>query len=248
MIKISPNQFQNIKIFKNLQALSLHAATLFYSHYQEAINKYNRFSVVLSGGSTPNILYQNLIENYGTIIDWSKVHFFWGDERNVQPDDQQSNFGNAKKYLINLLPTTPNVYRIEGDLDTNIAAKEYELQILDYFEDNPPSFDLIYLGVGLDGHIASLFPNTQAIKNHQNLVVENYVEALNSHRITMTFKTINLSRNIIVLANGITKAEIIGKIFTNPKLNLPAQKINPIIGTTTWLLDNHAATNLYKDN
>jgi len=228
------------------------AAAKFVSIAREAIKKRGKFSVALAGGSTPKGLYQLLAdEKFRSLIDWTKAFFFFGDERNVLPDDAESNFRMANENLLKPLEIhTDNIFRWQTELENaeEIAA-DYERKIKEFFnlsENEFPRFDLILLGMGDDGHTASLFPHTEALNETEKIAVENRVEKLNTTRLTLTFPTINNAANVIFLIDGEKKAEVLCEVLTGeiqPE-KFPSQNIKPRNGSLFWILDSDAAQNL----
>lgn len=240
-----------IIICNDLAEISRKAAELFVQISRLAIQHNGRFSVALSGGNTPRALYSLLATDaYRTKIDWSKVHVFWGDERCVPPDDEQSNYRMARETLLLHVPIPqPNIHRIRAEMpDHNVAAEDYEKQLRSFFqfESDLPRFDLILLGMGPDGHTASLFPGTAALQDTTHLVIANYVEKFGTFRITLTYPVINNAANILFLVSGADKAQVLKEILegkNQPEL-YPSQKINPTNGTLRFLVDREAASML----
>ena len=170
------------------------AAQLFYDAAREAIDARGRFTVALSGGSTPKLMHKEIVTQYADKIDWRHVYVFWGDERNVPPDHDDSNYLMAKETLLDhILIPSDNVHRIRAEKDAVQAANEYDATLRRFFAkaSKIPVLDLIWLGLGDDGHTASLFPHTKALDVNDQLVVANYVPKLNVHRITFTVPLIN---------------------------------------------------------
>jgi 6-phosphogluconolactonase len=216
---------------------------------KECISARNGFFVSLSGGNTPRALYELLAQpEFSQRVDWSKVILFLGDERCVAPDHQDSNFGMIKKALIAKVNIpTGNVLATEGqDKDPEGSAKTYEESIRKAFAkyDGVPQFDLMLLGLGPDGHTASLFPNSPALAQKEKLFVANYVQQFQASRLTMTLPVINNSRNIFFLVAGSAKASIVGDIFRSQTKKYPAQLVQPQSGKLEWYMDRAAATNL----
>ena len=244
-----------IKVFPDKEELSRFAAERFVEITHE---KPSGTSVALAGGSTPKSLY-NLLASaaFREKIDWNKVFFFFGDERNVTPDDPESNFRMAEENLFQVLDMPDdrgfawqdtNVYRWQTEAkDPEKIAENYRRLMKTAFsldeEEKFPRFDLILLGMGADGHTASLFPNTKALHETERTAVANYVEKLNDWRFTLTFPVINNARNVIFLATGEEKAETLKEILEGefqPK-KFPAQSVKPHKGNLMWLVDEQAA-------
>jgi 6-phosphogluconolactonase len=220
-----------------------------------AIEDRGRFSIALSGGNTPKPLYEILAGPKAESLDWTRVHFFWGDERCVPPNHPDSNFNQANQVL--LRPRSildENIHRIKAELKPNEAARQYQEEITSCFQGIIPRFDLILLGMGSDGHTASLFPGTDLVKGNptdQNrLVAANWVPKLDAFRITFTHLLINAAHNVFFLVGGKDKAKILKSVLegpSNPEL-YPSQLINPEIGDLTWHIDHEAGAELSNDH
>ena len=240
---MSPNN-ENVQIFPNLRELSLAAAEKFASLAHQAIIKSGRFTVALSGGSTPKGLHEVLSEPpYRDRVNWSVVYFFWGDERYVPLDHPDSNYRMARETLLSKVPVPEeNILPIHTEnLQPHEAAAAYESQLRNFFgETTLPRFNLILLGMGEDGHTASLFPFTPALKESTRWVTENYVEKLQTDRITMTVPLINNAANILFLISGASKAKALKEVLEGPfdPDRLPAQLIRPHSGELLFLVDD----------
>jgi 6-phosphogluconolactonase len=211
----------------------------------DVINKYiekeGRCTLVLSGGNTPKQLYDNIVKDYADKVDWDSVYFFWGDERCVPPDDEESNYVMVYYHLLTGLKIGfRNVFRIKGEDPPGLAAQNYDMLLRKFFLDSLPAFDLVLLGVGTDGHTASLFPGSKALNVIDKLAEAEYYEKYETWRVTLTLPVINNAQNIFFLAEGNSKSEIIKEIFTNENLNLPAQMVKPVNGKLTWFIDKEA--------
>ncbi len=225
------------------------AAERFVELGQAAIDARGCFSVGLAGGSTPKRTYELLAsEAYREQLNWSKVHIFFGDERCVPPDHSESNYRMANEALISRVSIPPpNVHRINGLGDAVANASLYEDELRTFF--NPaswPRFDLVLLGMGDDGHTASLFPGTKALVEPRAWVVANWVEKFGAFRITLTAPAINHAANIAFLVTGATKAERLLEVLRgalDPE-KLPSQLIQPLDGSLFWLVDKAAAGRL----
>lgn len=208
------------------------------------------FTIALSGGSTPRALYSLLSsEAYSSRINWNDVQFFWSDERCLPPDDPESNYDLARTTLFDLAPIPAgNIHRVKGELPPPEAAADYEGQLRAYFGGNDwPRFDLILLGMGDDGHTASLFPHTAALSEEKRWVVENQVQtAKPPWRITFTRPLINAAHNIAFLVAGAGKADRLKQVLQGPRdpETLPSQSIQPAQGELYWFLDQAAAAQL----
>lgn len=238
-----------INIYPNLEILNKNAAEIFFSIGSEAIRKRGQFTVALAGGSTPKSLYQLLAgESFKDRIEGGKFFFFFGDERNVSPDDAESNYRMANESLFTRLKLPEkNIYLWETELKSpKTIAENYEKSIKDFFNlngDEFPRFDLILLGMGDDGHTASLFPFTEALNETEKIAAANYVEKLQTTRLTLTFPAINNAANVIFLVSGENKAEALREVLEGefqPE-KYPSQNVNPKNGNNYWFIDANAA-------
>lgn len=239
-----------IRISTTTEGTITNIAGLFISIATEQINQNGIFSVALSGGSTPKFLYEFLAQDStADHLPWDKIHFFWSDERAVPPDHSDSNFLQASSTLLKPrhIPAE-NIHRIMGELDPKTAAALYQEEILAWFKDTPPRFDLVLLGMGADGHTASLFPGSKALQvSQQNeWVTANQIPQLSSWRITFTANLINAAEQVVFLVTGQSKAETLFNVLEGPKLpnKYPSQLINPHNGNLIWILDQAAASKL----
>ena len=212
---------------------------------EDCLSTQGRFTIALSGGSTPRRLYQVLASPpYDEEIAWDRWHIFWGDERCVPPDHQDSNYGMAREALLDHVPIPPyQVYRMRGEVEPEEAAKEYENAVLDVFQSPVPSFDLILLGIGDDGHTASLFPGTQVLQEKKRLVVSIWSPSLQAHRITFTLPLINAARVVAFLDTDESKAEVLRRVLEPAPGEgaLPAAMVRPTHGSVHWFLTKEAA-------
>lgn len=236
-----------IRVLKTSQDLFDAAAKEFMAQASEAVRVRGRFTVALSGGSTPKRLYSLLAAMPS--LPWDKTCFFWGDERHVPPDHVDSNYRMANEALLSKVNVRPeNVFRIRAEeSNADAAALGYDKTLQQFFRLSPgefPRFDLILLGLGPDGHCASLFPHTAALNEYKRLVVANWVERFNTHRITVTFPVLNQAACVIFLASGPDKASILQQVLENSSANLPSQHVRPANGHLLWLVDSAAASNL----
>ncbi|MGA9799577.1 MAG: 6-phosphogluconolactonase [Terriglobales bacterium] len=236
-----------IRILKTATDLFEAAAAEFVAQASAAVRARGRFTVALSGGSTPRTLYSLLATKPG--IPWDKIYFFWGDERHVPPDQPESNYRMANEALLSKVPVHPeNIFRIHAEeKDAAAAALQYEQTLKDFFHLSPgqfPRFDLIYLGVGPDGHTASLFPDTAALNEKTRLVVANWVPKFNTFRITFTFPVLNAAACVMFLTSGADKAPILHEVLENSRAGLPSQLVRPVNGKLIWLVDEPAARTL----
>ena len=225
------------------------AALSFARSAQEAVSLRGRFSVALAGGATPRTLYQSLTSAaFVEKIPWKSVYLFWGDERAVPPDHPESNYHMAYEALISQVPIPPeNVHRMPGERsDLQSAADEYEKTLRNFFEPSDegwPSFDLVLLGIGPDGHTVSLFPGSPVLRETVRWVAAPYVEKLKAARLTLTLPVLNHARRVIFLAAGKEKAPIMREVLSvdPPPTDLPARLVQPRQGDRLFFLDQEAA-------
>jgi|ERR1700722_15758267 len=217
----------------------------------EAVAQRGRFTIALSGGSTPKSLFNLLATNAKTALPWDRMFFFWGDERHVPPTDADSNYRMADETMLSKIPVAAgNIFRIPTENpDAAAAAEAYEQTLREFFELKPdefPRFDLILLGMGPDGHTASLFPETAALQETSRLVVANWVEKLKTHRLTLTLPVINAARCVTFLVSGIDKAPALHEVLESdaPGDQYPSKLIDPTDGKLIWLIDRAAASQL----
>jgi 6-phosphogluconolactonase len=235
-----------IRILESAPELFRAAATQFSGLAAEAVRERGRFSVALSGGSTPKGLY-TLLAIGGFEVPWENVCFFWGDERHVPPDDPESNFRMAYDAMLSKVPAQPrNILRIPAEEnDAEVAARKYEQTLIDFFHlpaGKFPRFDLVLLGLGADGHTASLFPGSPALGERQRFVVANWVEELHTERITLTLPVLNHAAAIMFLVSGEEKAGILREVLEGGAGRFPSQLIQPEDGKLMWFLDQGAAS------
>ena len=239
------NQKNNIHIFQTAETLARGAADLMIKISKQAIENHGRFVLSLSGGTTPEYLFSLLTKSpYRDEIQWNKTFVFWGDERCVPSDNKLNNANRAKTLLLNHIDIPSiNIFPIPVDIEPKKAAQEYENSIKEFFGNDIPRFDLIFLGLGENGHTASLFPGSDIIFENKRLISEGYVEEQLMFRITMTPHLINQAHNIVFLVEGENKAEIVKTILYGPRqpIKFPAQIINPEEGNLYWFIDKEAA-------
>lgn len=239
-----------IVVVGNSEELAREAAQRFTDLALEAVEFRGRFSVALSGGSTPAALYRLLAENpYRHQIPWAGVHLFWGDERCVPPDDPGSNYRMANETLIAGVPIPPeNVHQIRGELEPQMAARAYERELHDFFCGPRARFDLVLLGLGNDGHTASLFPDSPVLNETEHLTaaVQAHYQDRPTDRVTLTLPAINTARAVMFLVAGADKAGIARAVLEGPAQQSPAQRVRPSAGQLTWLLDIAAAADLER--
>lgn len=244
---------REIRTVDNQDVMSREAAKEFVELGRAAITARGCFVVALSGGSTPRAIYRVLVAPpLRDQIDWSKIEFFWGDERPVPPDHSDSNFGMARAELLEkVAPPKERIHRMEAErTDRDAAAREYEGEIARVFgvrpDGTPPAFDLILLGMGPDGHTASLFPGTTALHERARWVVPNWVEKFHAERVTFTAPIINRAREIRFLVAGADKAPSLRAVLEGPPdaEQFPSQLISGEAGRLVWLVDRAAAAEL----
>jgi 6-phosphogluconolactonase len=230
----------NTHVFENPRELARAAAQMFAEESAKNIREKGSFAVALAGGSTPKALYELLATEYRDALEWEKVHAFFGDERTVPPDHEDSNYRMAYEVLLSRVPVG-SVHRMCGELDPRDAATLYEQELRTFFN-GTPRFDLVLLGIGEDGHTASLFPRTPALDVTDRFVVENPVEKLVTVRLTLTVPVLNATRKVAFLVAGEGKAEALREILegdADPH-DCPAKLVHPADGLD-WFVDRGAA-------
>jgi 6-phosphogluconolactonase len=234
-------------IYGDAEQLASAAAELFVKTAAESISARGRFRVALSGGSTPRRVYELLATTgFTSRVDWDQVDMFWGDERYVSPDDPASNYHMTAQALLRYVPIpTANIHRVPTEINPPAAAAiAYEKDIRQCFGNSTsvPQFDLIYLGLGTNGHTASLFPHSPALKETWRLVVADFVAEVNTWRISMSAPLLNHGRTVAFLVEGQEKAQVLHDVLLGPRdpERLPAQLIAPQ-GELLWMVDGAAA-------
>lgn len=234
----------NLLIYKTLEELNQDLADYIIKIAEVAIEENDRFNFVLTGGNSPKELYRILSVDCKDRIDWEKVYFFFGDERNVPSNDENYNGLMAKNnFFDNLNIAADHIFYVDTTLAPEKAAIEYKKSIDKHFNGSDIVFDLILLGMGDDAHTASIFPYTDLVKNEEVTVDAVFVEKLNTYRISLTAPLINKAENIAFLAFGENKAEALLHVIGDEEKNFekyPAQLINPIDGKLTWFVDEAA--------
>jgi 6-phosphogluconolactonase len=221
-----------IRIFADREELAQGAAEYFVARRPR--------TVALSGGSTPRAMFELLATETG--VPWSDIHFFWSDERHVPPDHPESNYRMANEALLSHVQS--NVHRIPSENpDAAAAAAEYEQTIIEVTKQTLPRLDLIFLGLGTDGHTASIFPGSDVLHETKRLVAAPYVEKLKTYRITTTLPLINNGASVVFLVSGAEKAEIVKEVLEGEN-KYPAQAVKPTQGELIWMLDQPAAARL----
>jgi 6-phosphogluconolactonase len=242
-----------VRIFEDPRALAQAAAGEFRARAEAAIARAGRFTVALSGGTTPRLLFDELATEPYRSLGWERVHVFWADERAVPPDHPASNFGAADRAL--LVPVgvpAANVHRMRGeDAEPERAARDYEGTLRAFFGvsgGQAPRLDLVLLGMGPDGHTASLFPGSPALRERGRLVVAPRVERLGAWRITLTLPVLDAARCVIFSVAGADKAPTLARVLEGPRDPdaLPAQAVAPQEGELVWLVDAAAAALLHR--
>ena len=238
-----------VHVAATAQELGLAAAQEFARISSEAAHARDWCFVALAGGSTPRALYRALADTAAlrSHVPWNRMHFFWGDERHVPPDHADSNYRMVHETLLENVPVNPEqIHRIRAEQpDAGEAARAYDAEILKTLPHDaaPPRFDLILLGLGNDGHTASLFPDTPALLEQRRLCVDNWVERLHTNRITMTYPLLNAARAVLFMVSGADKAGIVRDVLrpANGDRVFPAQRVRPD-GELLWMLDRDAAS------
>jgi len=239
----------NLQIVHDANALARDAARIVVAQSESSIAARGVFNIALSGGSTPKRLYELLAdpnEEFRSKISWDKTQFFWTDERHVGPEDPDSNFRMTNEAMLKVVPVpSANVHRfMTENPNAEAVAEEYETQLRQSFQNSLPRFDLVLLGLGPDGHTASLFPHTTALVENERLVSAPWVEKFNSFRLTLTLPVLNNSRMIVFLVSGEDKEKILSAVLEGPPAQFPAQAIQPANGELLWLVDKPAAAEL----
>ncbi|TLY28776.1 MAG: 6-phosphogluconolactonase [Ignavibacteria bacterium] len=234
-----------INVFKDPDMLALGTALGLCNSMKQAVTDRGVCSVALAGGDTPRRAYRLVAREGSGRADWNRIHFFFIDERIVPPDDPQSNFGMARRELLSLVPVPgSNIHRVRGEFAPERAAEEYRLELESFFAHPIPRFDLVLLGLGEDGHIASLFPGTAALDEEERSVVSVFVPKIKSWRVTLTLPVINNSREALFLVSGARKAAIVKQVLAaeRPAKDIPATLVVPTDGKVGWMLDADAAS------
>jgi 6-phosphogluconolactonase len=242
----------DVHLLSDLEALSIKAADIFVDLSSRCIASKGQFFVAVSGGSTPIRLYTLLgSDMYSHQVDWRRLQFFWVDERFVPPSHKDSNYRLLHDYLLSKISIPQeNIHPVRTDLTSpQVAASNYEEEIKNIFRlagGSLPEFDLILLGLGEDGHTASLFPDNEVLKETKHLVVSAIDSKHVHHRMTFTLPIINSAENVIFLVSGGNKADVVKKVLVERDRSLPASLINPERGNLIFLIDKEAA--LYLKN
>jgi len=239
----------DIRVFRNLKEISRNAATIFVEQSAKAIQERGHFLAVLNGGSTPEGTFRLLATEYREIVDWSYVHLFWGDERCVPPDDPGSSYGQALDlFLRHVQIPESNIHPIKGELSPEAAASDY-IEVLKAYATSPlewPRFDLVFLGMGEDGHTASLFPGSPIPESGPVVSVTAHYQDRPARRVSLTPSVFNSARRVVFMAAGEKKSATLAEVLSgryNPEL-YPVQRVDPKDGKLIWLVDEDAASKL----
>lgn len=236
---------REICIYRDKEELIVATTEKIINTINQATQKKGICNVALAGGNTPRGVYSMLAtDTYKDRVDWNCVHFFWGDERTVPPDHTDSNYGMVQKSLLSHITIAEeNIHRTRGEIGPDQSAAEYLVLLRDHFKEEIPHFDLIILGLGEDGHTASLFPGTGALEVNDVPAIAVFVTKLNTWRITLTMSVLNNAGEIIFLVSGKSKSKVVKEIIdaVQPTKDLPATLVRPENGTINWMLDSEAA-------
>jgi 6-phosphogluconolactonase len=243
-----------IQIYPDFESLSRGAAELFVQLAADSTSARGRFSVALAGGNTPARTYELLSQDpLRDRVAWDRTHIFWGDERCVPADDPRSNARMARQSLLKLLPVPPaGIYPIECADQPRDGARRYESLLRDFFAGGPPRLDTIFLGLGENGHTASLFPFSPTLDEQERWVCEVHPAGQDIRRVTMTAPLINQARAVVFILSSASKAQVLKEVLEGPRdpARLPAQLIDPAPhgGELYWLVDAPAASLLGGKN
>ena len=241
-----------IRIYKDLPAMSRAAAQVIVETAINALQSRGQITLALSGGSTPLALFGLLAQSpFRDRLPWRQMHFFWADERCVPPNHPESNYGQAQRTLFDHVPAPPgNLHRVHGELEPSSAAQEYVRELRESADGDLawPRFDLVLLGMGADGHTASLFPGSSLVDEPDSpvLAVTARYQGRPANRVTLTPLVFNTARNVLFLVSGQEKADALAAVLSGSydPLLWPAQRIHPPDGTVTWIVDGAAARGL----
>lgn len=234
----------NVRVYSSRAALAAAAAAQFADIAERAIAARGKFNVALSGGTTPREIYRVIALEYADSIEWERVHVYWGDERCVPLEDPENNAHMAMVAMLRDVSIPPeNIHRIPVQLPSEEAADTYQRTLLKHFRDMLPRFDLILLGIGADGHTASLFPASPVLDEEDRWVVATQAPTGDADRVTLTLPVLNAALHILFLVVGTEKAEALATILATETIDdsaLPAARVQPTIGTVTWMVDQSA--------
>jgi len=242
-----------VEVLKDADELAQRAAQLILTQSQLAVARNNFFTIALSGGSTPKRLYELLADRtqqFCSQLPWDRIHFFWTDERHVPPDHPDSNYRMVYEAMLARAPVPPtNIHRmLSEDANASEAADDYELQLREFFHPHTgelPRIDFVLLGLGTDGHTASLFPDSEALKEKQHWVAAPWIAKLNSYRLTMTLPVLNQASTVVFLVSGREKAEILREVLKGEPDRFPAQRV-ATNGALHWLVDADGGSKLQE--
>jgi len=238
----------HIHVSADVKELSSRVAELLQDDIRHKLQEKDRYTLVLSGGSTPKLLYQILAqEPYRSSIPWEKIHFFWGDERYVPFDDDRNNAKMAYEELLDKVPVVKeNIHVMDTGLSPEASAQQYEQVLNSYFGTEGETFDLVLLGMGDDGHTLSLFPGKPIIHEKDKAVSSFYLDAQSMYRITLTAPVVNRAAKVVFMAAGKNKAQVLKQVLQGEKnLDLyPSQIIQPVTGELHWFVDQDAASEI----
>lgn len=240
-----------VRIFPNLETLSHAAAETFITIANESTEQRGQFFVALNGGGTPKRLFE-LLASAPDKMDWSRTHVFWGDERMVPADDPENCYGMAKRILLDHVAIpADHIHRVRTDLAPAEAVADY-IRTLELYASPPlawPRFDLVLLGMGDDGHTASLFPGSPVTVSEPVLSVTANYQGRPANRVTLTPLVFNSARDVIFMAAGASKAEALKRVLNgDSEVQFPAARIHPTDGNITWFVDEVAAQKLYHQS
>lgn len=235
-----------VQVMPDVAALNRAAMEEFARCANQAVADHERFAVALSGGNTPRSVYSLIADNYRDSLPWARIHIFFGDERSVPPDNPESNYRMARESLLSKVPIPDsNIHRVRAELPAEEAAEQYSTELQTFFhlmKQDWPRFDLILLGIGDEGHTASLFPDSKALTEKSRWVVANWVEKFKTWRITFTYPVLNHAAEVMFLVSGAGKAQILKAIFDPAQKSVyPAQGVRPDNGKLLWMVDAAAA-------
>lgn len=237
----------DIKIYPNLESLSQNAADQLLRLARQSTDQNDEFTIALAGGNTPRTLYQCLADKpYSNSMPWGKIRLFFGDERMVPPNNPASNYNMVNDALLKHISIDPlRVHRIQGELEPAAAAQAYELILKNFLQQNSsdsPIFDLVLLGLGADGHIASLFPDTDILDIKDSLAAAVHIQNLDSWRVSISLPMINNAKNVWIFVAGETKQDIVDRVFNHPSVidPLPVERLSKETNIT-WFMDARAA-------
>lgn len=236
---------REVRVFDTAEGLAEGATAIVADICNDAVNTRGRCMLAISGGSTPLPMFRLLASDaYAHRLDWQHIHIFWADERCVPPEHPDSNFGAAFAAFLGKVPIPPdNIHGIKGELSPGETAKKYEEELRSAFgTDGVPVFDLILLGMGADGHTASLFPGTPVLDERNAIAAYVYLDWLDSYRVTLTLPVINSAMNVAFLVSGAGKAPALRAVLSGgPDERYPASLVDPANDRVVWLLDKSAA-------